>query len=89
MAEAIYCFDTATVRFAFITDDGARVVAQIGEDPLRDLFGATGGGESLVAAYEQNADLIDERAREVHRRGSGRPVVLGTHDFELAAHESD
>ncbi|MGJ7506731.1 hypothetical protein [Variovorax sp. GT1P44] len=88
MAEAIYCFDTATVRFAFQTDDGARVVAAIGEDPLRDLFGATGDGESLVEAYVRNADLIDERARERHRSGGGRPVVLETHDFELSAHES-
>ena len=89
MAEAIYCFDTATVRFAFLTDGCARVIAAIGEDPLRDLFGATGGGESLVAAYASNADLIEERARELYRSGGGRPVVLDTHDFELSAHDSD
>jgi hypothetical protein len=89
MAEAIYCFDTGTVRFAFHTDSGERVVAEISEDPLRDLFGATGGGDSLVAAYASNADLIDERARELHRRGGGRPIVLETHDLELSTQEGD
>lgn len=89
MAEAIYCFDTGTVRFAFRTERGERVVAEIREDPLRDLFGAKGGGETLVAAYVQNADLIDERARELQRNAGGRPVVLETADFELSAYDSD
>ena len=88
MAEAIYCFDTATVRFAIYLDSGARVVAEISEDPLRDLFGAGGGGDSLVAAYARNAALIDERAREVHRIGR-RPLLLETHDFELTTQDTD
>ncbi|MDM0074612.1 hypothetical protein QTH90_09490 [Variovorax sp. J2P1-59] len=88
MAEAIYCFDTATVRFAIYPEGGARVVAEIGEDPLRDLFGATGGGDSLTAAYVRNAALIDERALELHRSGK-RPVRLETHDFELTIQDTD
>lgn len=88
MAEAIYCFDTATVRFAIYPDSGARVVAEISEDPLRDLFGASGGGDSLVAAYARNAVLIDERALELHRIGR-RPVLLETHDFELTTQDTD
>jgi len=88
MAEAIYCFDTATVRFAIYLESGARVVAEISEDPLRDLFGAGGGGDSLVAAYARNATLIDERALELHRIGR-RPVLLETHDFELTTQDTD
>jgi hypothetical protein len=88
MAEAIYCFDTATVRFAIYLDSGTRVVAEISEDPLRDFFGAGGGGDSLVAAYARNAALIDERALELHRNGR-RPVRLETHDFELTNTDTD
>ena len=87
MREAIYCFDTACVRFA-IYPDGVRVVAAIGEDPLRDLFGASEGGESLVRAYLANADLINTIAIERHHQGGGRPVVLETADFEMSAHET-
>ncbi|RZL93398.1 MAG: hypothetical protein EOP82_07445 [Variovorax sp.] len=83
MAQAIYCFDTATVRFPIYPDGHTRVIAEIGEDPLRDLFGASGGGDSLVAAYVRNAAVIDERALELHRRGA-RPVLLETQDFALS-----
>ena len=42
MTEAIYCFDTASVRFAIHPEgpDGERCIVEIAEDPLRDLFGA-------------------------------------------------
>ena len=89
MHQAIYCFDTATVRFAIYPDGGPRVIAEIGEDPLRDLFGACGGGDSLVEAYACNASVIDERALELHHRAGGRPVVLETRDFELAFQDFD
>jgi hypothetical protein len=86
MSEAIYCFDTASVRFA-IYPDGVRFVAAISEDPLRDLFGASEGGESLVQAYLDNADIINATALERHRLSNGRPVALETADFEMSAHE--
>jgi len=86
MREAIYCFDTAAVRFA-IYPDGVRVVAEISEDPLRDLFGASEGGESLVQAYLENAEIINATANERHRMTGGLPVLLETADFEMSAHE--
>ena len=88
MTEAIYCFDTATVRFAIYPDGGARVVAEIKEDPLRDLFGARGGGDSLVAAYTRNAVFINERALERHRHAGGGPILLETGDFDLVVQEA-
>ncbi len=85
MREAIYCFDTASVRFAIYVD-GVRFVAGISEDPLRDLFGASEGGESLVQAYVDNAEIINAAAIERHRMTGGRPVLLETADFEMSAH---
>jgi hypothetical protein len=84
MVEAIYCFDTATVRFA-IFPEGARTVAEIREEAMRDLFGANGGGDSLVRAYFENEDLI--RATALRRYCDGqRPVLLETADFLIATH---
>jgi hypothetical protein len=36
MSEAIYCFDTAAVKFAIYPEGGTgpRIIAEIGEDPL-------------------------------------------------------
>lgn len=86
MTQAIYCFDTATVRFAIYPEglESDRVVAEIAEDPLRDLFGATGGGDTLVAAYEANAAAIVARALERYHEAPHRPVLLETRDFEVA-----
>jgi len=86
MAEAIHCFDTATVRFAIYPagPEGLRYVAEIAEDPLRDLFGASGGADSLVHAYLMNAELINARALVRQRESPGRPVLLETADFELS-----
>ncbi len=86
MREAIYCFDTASVRFAIYVD-GVRFVAGISEDPLRDLFGASEGGESLVQAYVDNAEIINATAIERHRMTGGRPILLETVDFQMSAHE--
>ncbi len=83
--EAIFCFDTATVRFAIYPDgfDGPRVIAQIGEFPLRDLFGANGGGDTLLAAYDQHAQTIDAMALRCYRAEPRKPIVLQTADFAL------
>ncbi|MDM0019134.1 DUF1488 family protein [Variovorax saccharolyticus] len=91
MTEAIYCFDTATVRFAIYPDgpEGDRVVAEISEDPLRDLFGADGGGDTLVAAYQAHRATIDALALERHHEAPCHPVLLETHDFEMAGAHAD
>ncbi|MBO9515425.1 MAG: DUF1488 family protein [Variovorax sp.] len=86
--EAIYCFDTATVRFAIYPVASRRVVCEISEDPLRDFFGADGGGDSLVAAYARNADVINARAIERHLASGGRPVCLESTDFALLEHDT-
>ncbi|MDM0073779.1 hypothetical protein QTH90_05270 [Variovorax sp. J2P1-59] len=88
MSEAIYCFDTATVRFAIYPDgpEGERVVVEIAEDPLRDLFGADGGGDTLVEAYKANASIIDACALERHHEAPHHPVLLETRDFEAMEH---
>jgi hypothetical protein len=86
MTQAIYCFDTASVRFAIHPEgpEGERCIVEIAEDPLRDLFGARGGGDSLVHAYLMNADLINVLALARHRETGGRPVRLETADFETS-----
>jgi len=91
MTEAIYCFDTATVRFAIYPEGpaGERVVAEISEDPLRDLFGATGGGDTLVAAYQTHRATIDALALERHHEAPCHPVLLETHDFEMDGAHAD
>lgn len=83
MSAAIYWFDTATVRFAIYPEgaQGARVIAEIGENPLRDVFGARGGGDSLVTAYQAHSEMIDARAIERHRTAPGKPVRLEIDDF--------
>ncbi|MEJ8821672.1 hypothetical protein WKW80_06425 [Variovorax humicola] len=83
MHEAIYCFDTASVKFAIYPEgpDGPRIIAQVGEDPLRDYFGATGGAESLVDAFVAHASRIEGKALQRYRTTSHKPVVLSSEDF--------
>lgn len=80
MVEAIYCYDTACVRFA-VYEDGKRILADIGEDALRDVFGACGGGESLLDSYRQHAPRIGALALERHHAAPGAPILLDIADF--------
>lgn len=80
MVEAIYCYDVGSVRFA-VYEDGERIVADIGEYALRDVFGARGGSESLLEAYRQNAPAIGALALEKYHSAPGAQIVLGTVDF--------
>ncbi len=83
--KAIFCFDTATVRFAIYPDgyEGPRILAQIDDPALRDHFGARGGGESLVDAYQANALEIDAKALKKYRLVSSSTVVLQAEDFDM------
>jgi hypothetical protein len=85
--EAIHCFDTATVRFAIYPDgfDGPRILAEIDEDALRDLFGARGGGNSLVDACKLHFSLIEARAVQRYRAAPSKPVTLAIVDFAAPA----
>lgn len=83
MVEAIYCYDTASVRFA-VYEDGRRIVADIGEYALRDVFGARGGSESLLESYRQNAAAIGTVALERHHAAPGARIFLETADFSVS-----
>jgi len=80
MVEAIYCYDTASVRFA-VYQDGRRIVADIAEHALRDVFGARGGSDSLLESYRQNAEAIGAQALERHHAAPGARILLETADF--------
>ncbi|RYF72793.1 MAG: hypothetical protein EOO22_10130 [Comamonadaceae bacterium] len=87
--EAIHCFDRATVRFAIYPDghDGPRILVEIGESALRDLFGARGGPADLLAACELHFPLIEAKALELYAAAPGCPLVLHSADFyEPAIH---
>ncbi|SEA55745.1 hypothetical protein [Variovorax sp. YR216] len=86
-SDAIYCFDRASVLFSIYPDGltGRRVIAEISEDALRDLFGATGGGDSLVQACREHFGVIEQTALHHHRRDPTRPVALVTDDFSVSA----
>lgn len=81
--EAIHCFDRATVQFAVYPDglDGARIIAEISENALRDMFGASGGGDSLLQACNDHFSAISAKALDVYRANSQGPISLGTNDF--------
>lgn len=89
--EAIHCFDTATVRFAIYPDgfDGARIIAEINEDALRDLFGARGGGSGLVDACKQHFTLIEARAVARYRTMPSKPVTLAIDDFGMRSLQTE
>ena len=81
--EAIHCFDTATVRFAIYPDgfDGPRILAEITENALRDVFGARSGPDSLLKACERHFALISATALERYRLKPTQAVELETRDF--------
>ena len=83
--EGIYCFDTATVRFAVYPDgpEGARVVAQISENTLRDKFGAREVGSRLLDACRRHFDAIQPAAIARYRADPRGPITLTLDDFSV------
>lgn len=81
--DASFCLARASVLFAIYPrgTQGHRVVAEISEDALRNVFGAQGGGDSLLNACRHHFDLIEEAALQRYRHESGRPVTLEARDF--------
>jgi hypothetical protein len=82
-SDAIYCFDRASVLFAIYPEGtaGPRVVAEIAEDALRDVFGAQGGGQSLVEACRDHFNQIKAAALHHYRHDPEKAVALETGDF--------
>ncbi|RQO56599.1 hypothetical protein DBV14_10860 [Variovorax sp. KBW07] len=81
--EGIYCFDTATVRFAVYPDgpEGARIVAQISEETLHDEFGAREVGHQLLDACKRHFGVIAPAAIARYRASPRAPVTLTHEDF--------
>ncbi|MGO4396351.1 hypothetical protein AB4Z46_33895 [Variovorax sp. M-6] len=86
ICEAIHCIDTASVRFAIYPDglDGPRILAEVSEGALRDVFGACGRGDSLLQACGTHFDVIEGVALIHHRVDPLKPVKLETRDFVLS-----
>ncbi|MET3182055.1 hypothetical protein ABL840_24290 [Variovorax sp. NFACC27] len=84
--EGIYCFDTASVRFAIYPDgpDGARILAQISENTLHDEFGVREMGEQLTAACRKHFDAILPAAIARYRADPHQPVTLTHADFRVS-----
>lgn len=87
MTEAIHCFDRGSVRFAVQPDGvgGPRILAEITEHALRDVFGARGGPQELLDALQAHAGFIESVALAYYRRHPSRPVQLATDDFSMTA----
>ncbi|MBJ2154354.1 hypothetical protein [Variovorax sp. IB41] len=78
--EGIYCFDTASVRFAVYPDGpkGARVVAQISEDTLHDGFGTREVGHRLLDVCRNHFHAIEPAVIARYRANPRQPVVTLT-----------
>ncbi|WP_295984069.1 hypothetical protein [uncultured Variovorax sp.] len=85
--EGIYCFDTASVRFAFYPDgpEGPRVLAQISEETLHDEFGVREMGERLLGACRDHFHAIEPAAVARYRATPDRAITLTFRDFGLRA----
>ncbi|MFC5605244.1 hypothetical protein [Variovorax soli] len=81
--EAIHCYDRGTVRFAVYPDgmDGPRVLAEVSEDALRDVLGASGGPESLLLACELNFPVLEEHVVRRFKEDPRRAIYLETRDL--------
>jgi hypothetical protein len=81
--EGIYCFDTASVRFAIYPDgpDGARIIAQISEETLHDVFGTGNLGERLLETCKTHFDTIGAAALKRYRANPNQAIVLTVDDF--------
>ena len=87
--EGIYCFDTASVRFAFYPEgpDGPRVVAQISEETLHDEFGAREMGDGLLETCKRYFHVIEPVAIARYQAQAGQhgTITLTVDDFALHA----
>jgi len=81
--EGIYCFDTATVRFAIYPDghDGARIIAQISEETLHDVFGTRNLGDRLLDTCRAHCEAISAAALQRYRGNPHAPINLTMDDF--------
>lgn len=85
--EGIYCFDTASVRFAVYPEGagGPRVIAQISEHTLRDGFGSRESGEQLLEVCRKHFHAIEPAAVARYRAAPLQLITLTLDDFALHA----
>lgn len=85
--EGIYCFDTASVRFAVYPEGpgGPRVIVQISEHTLHDGFGEREVGERLLDVCRRHFPVIEPAAIARWRAEPGRAITLTVDDFALHA----
>lgn len=81
--EGIYCFDTASVRFAVYPDGprGARIVAQISEDTLHDEFGTREVGQGLLDVCRRYFTFIEPAVVARYRADAKQLITLTLDDF--------
>lgn len=81
--EGIYCFDTATVRFAVYPNgpDGVRIVVEISEDTLHDVFGVREMGDLLLDVCKKYFDAIQAAAIARYRADPRHAIELTLDDF--------
>lgn len=82
-SDTTYCFDRACVLFAIHPrrQDAPRIVCEISEDALRDVFGSRGDGDDLVQTCRRHLDLIEAAAFHRYHQDPTKPVKLETADF--------
>lgn len=85
--EGIYCFDSASVRFAFYPEGpgGPRVLAQISEETLHDGFGAREVGDRLLEVCRKHYQAIEPAAVARYRAAPRRPITLTLNDLAVHA----
>lgn len=83
--EGIYCFDTASVRFAVYPEGpgGPRVIAQISEHTLHDGLGVREVGERLLDACRKHYYALEPAVLARYRAAPRQPITLTTRDFAL------
>jgi hypothetical protein len=84
--EGIYCFDRGVVCFAIFPTGagGPRVLADISEEALAEIFKVRGGGDAWLQGCAANFDVIATAANEKWTAYPGAEVHLEPQDFRHA-----
>jgi hypothetical protein len=84
--EGIYCFDRGVVRFAIFPMGvaGPRILADISEEALTDVFKVRGGSDSWLQGCASNFNVIAAAAITKSIREPGAQIRLESPDFHRA-----
>lgn len=83
--EGIYCFDRGVVRFAIFPTGaaGPRILADISEEALADIFRVRGGGDAWLQGCDLNFDTIAAAAIKKWSSDPGAQILLEPPDFRF------